>query len=210
MKRIIYTLLLVLGVLSGEARTPIRQWFAVMPDSVMPLLTKNNRLDFIDFIDCQMEAVVTNRLDGKSRMDTLTDDYLSMRYTSSCDVEMKLLPVNDSTEVLCVVTTMKAMICDSRIEFYDTSWNPLSAETLFAEPVLDDFRSDEASDSAEMAWKKVDAFFKTYKLSPEAPVLTCRLSALDYLGREDREVIVPYVKSDSIVFSWENARFVAR
>lgn len=210
MNRIVYSLLLVMGALSCQARTPIRQIFAAMPDSVMPLLTKNNRLDFIDFLDCKMDAVVTNRLDGKSRMDMLTDDYLSMRYTSSCDVEMKLLPVNDSTEVLCMVTTLKAGVCDSRVDFYDVSWNPLPVEPIFMQPKLDDFRTEEVSDSAYMAWKKMDVYFKTYRLSPEASTLTCRLSTLDYLSKEDKELVLPYVKSDSIVFLWESGAFTAQ
>ena len=88
-KRFIYTFLLLLAViLHAEARTPMRQWLVAMPDSVMPLLTKNNRMDFIDFYDAQMAAVVTNRMDGSSRMNRLTDDYVQIRYTGSTDVEM--------------------------------------------------------------------------------------------------------------------------
>lgn len=209
-KRIVYSLLLLLSVLNSEARTPIRQWFTAMPDSVMPLLTKNNRLDFLDFLDCKMEAVVTNRLDGKSRMDRLTDNYLYIRYTSSCDVAMKLLPVNDSTDILCMVTTVKAMVSDSRVNFYDTSWQPIPLEFLLKEPILDDFRTAEISDSANVVWKKIDIFFKTYNLSPEKPTLTCQLSALDYLNKEDREAVAPFIKRDSIVFFWENGAFTTR
>ena len=203
MKRIVYLLVcLVMGAAAGVARNPIRQWFAVMPDSVMPLLTKNNRLDFIDFLDCNMEAVVTNRMDGKSRMEVLTEDYLLVRYTPSCDVAMKLLAVDDTTDVLCMVTTVKAAVSDSRVAFFDGAWRPLETEDFFKEPQLDDFRSVERSDSADAAWKKMDTYFKTYSLSPDEPVLTCRLTTMDYLGREDRKVVEPYLKSDSIVYRW--------
>ena len=62
MKRTVYTLSLLLMVfLQASARTPMRQWLVAMPDAVMTLLTKNNRLDSIDFYDAKMEAVVTNR-----------------------------------------------------------------------------------------------------------------------------------------------------
>ena len=95
MKRIVYILLLFcIYTTSLTARTPIRQWFTDMPDSIMPLLTKNNRLDFIDFIDSHMDAIVTNRLDGKSRMTQLTEDYLHIEYTQSSSVTMKLLPTS--------------------------------------------------------------------------------------------------------------------
>ena len=94
MRRILYTLfLLFVMLLQVGARTPMRQWLMSMPDSVMPLLTKNDRLDFIDFYDARMAAVVTNRMDGKSRMDILTDDFVRINYTQASDVEMKLLPI---------------------------------------------------------------------------------------------------------------------
>lgn len=203
MKRIAYLLIfLVMDTAVVEARNPIRQWFAAMPDSVMPLLTKNNRLDFIDFLDCGMEAVVTNRMDGKSRMEVLSDDYLLVNYTPSCDVAMKLLAVDDTTDVLCMVTTMKAAVSDSRVAFFDEAWRPLEVEAFFKEPQLGDFRSVERSDSADAAWKSLDVYLKTYTLSPGKPVLTCRLTTMDYLGREDREAVMPYLKSDSIVYRW--------
>lgn len=210
MKRIVYLLLsLVLMAETAVARTPIRQWFVAMPDSVMPLLTKNNRLDFVDFLDCGMEAVVTNRMDGKSQLMTLTEDYLLMSYTGASDVEMKLLPVNDTTDVLCMVTTMRTTVRDSRIEFFDEAWRVLNVEDVFEAPRLESFRTSERSDSADVVWKKMDAYFKTYALSPDEDVLTCRLTTLDYLNREDRAMVKPYLKDEQVAYRWRNGRFTS-
>ena len=44
----------------------MRDVFAAMPDSVLGIMTKNNRLDCIDFIENDMEAKVRNRFDGFS------------------------------------------------------------------------------------------------------------------------------------------------
>ena len=209
MKRILYVvLLLVLTAEVAVSRTTMRQWFAAMPDSVMPLLTKNSRLDFVDFLDCGMEAVVTNRLDGKSQMKVLAEDYLSMSYTGVSDVEMKLLPVGDTADVLCMVTTMKTAVRDSRVEFFDKAWRPLDGKEFFTAPRLDDFRTAERNDSADVVWKKIDVFFKTFALSPDEAVLTCRLTALDYLNREDRKAVMPYVKAEAIEYRWVDGRFV--
>lgn len=209
MRRILYALLLLVSMAEVTvARTSMRQWFAAMPDSVMPLLTKNNRLDFVDFLDCGMEAIVTNRLDGKSQMKSLTEDYLFISYTGVSDVEMKLLPVSDTVDVLCMVTTMKTAVRDSRVEFFDKAWCPLETKEFFGAPQLDDFRTAERSDSADMAWKKMDVYFKVYALSPDEAVLTCRLTTLDYLNREDRKAVTPYLKAGSLVFRWVDGRFV--
>lgn len=209
MKRILYLLCaFVLVADVAMARTPIRQWFVAMPDSVMPLLTKNNRLDFVDFLDCGMEAVVTNRLDGKSRMRTLAEDYLLVNYTGASDVEMKLFPVSDTADVLCMVTTVKTAVCDSRVAFFDEAWRPLDVKGFFDAPRLEAFRTTERGDSADAAWVKMDIYLKRYILSPDEAVLTCRLTALDYLNREDRRVVAPYLKREEIVYRWVDGRFV--
>ena len=208
MRRILYTLLLlVITSICAEARTPIRNWLVSMPDSVMPLLTKNNRLDFIDFYDAKMEAVVTNRLEGKSHMDMLTDDFVHFGYTKSSEVTMKLLPVNDSTDILCMVTTARAAVGDSRIAFFDDQWHPLDAVSYIHEPHIEDFRSTLQSDSAQWAWSKMDIFFRTYQLSAESTELKCVLTATEYLSKEDREEVVPYVRQEPLIYRWINNAF---
>jgi hypothetical protein len=190
-----------------QAHTPIRQWFTEMPDSILPLLTKNNRLDFIDFADSHMEGTIDNRLDGKSRIKTLNDDYLYINYTPSCDVEMKLLPINDSTDVLCMVTTMKGGVKDSRITFFDKEWQPYAKDILLKEPDLQDFRTTETSDSAEIAWKKMDILFRTYTLSPDTTLLVCKLSTIDYLNKKDRNAVTPYLRAEAIEYIWKDGRY---
>ena len=191
-----------------SARTPMRQWLVSMPDSVMPLLTKNSRLDFIDFYDAKMEAVVTNRMDGSSRMNTLTDDFVQIRYTTSTDVAMKLLPVNDSTDVLCMVTTVRAAVDDSRIAFFDAEWKPIDVAQYFVEPRIEDFRSTQQSDSVARAWSKLDVFFRTYRLCAESTELQCVLTAMDYLSKEDREEVAPYVRKEPLTYRWTDGKYL--
>lgn len=190
----------------SAARRPIKEWLVSMPDSVLPLLTKNNRLDFIDFWDCGMDAVVTNRLEGKSRLDTLTDSFLSLGYTASTDVMMRLLPIGDTLQVLCMVTTVKSAVEDSRVAFYNEKWYPLSAWEFITEPDIDDFRGELEGDSAVMSWQKMDVLFKTYHLVPDALTLICRLN-IGYLSKDDWEALQPYIKSREIYYHWANGMF---
>ena len=209
MRRILYTLfLLFVMLLQVGARTPMRQWLMSMPDSVMPLLTKNDRLDFIDFYDARMAAVVTNRMDGKSRMDILTDDFVRINYTQASDVEMKLLPVNDSTDVLCMVTTVKAGVSDSRIAFFDAQWQPLSVASYLTEPSEKDFRSSLQNDSVEWAWCKINILFRTYALCAERAELLSVFTATDYLSEEERVEVAPYVRKEPLLYRWINGKFV--
>ena len=74
----------------------MRTLLVAMPDSILPLLTKNNRMDCVDFVDSKMKAEVKNRLGEVSELKVLTKDYLLLQMTSQSTVEMKLLSVNDS------------------------------------------------------------------------------------------------------------------
>ena len=75
------------GIVSAQS---MRTLFVEMPDSIMPLLTKNNREDCVDFIDAGMQARVTNRLDSKSELLKFTPDYLLLKTSSSGSMQMKM------------------------------------------------------------------------------------------------------------------------
>ena len=118
---LLFSILLSLSVNAQD----INSVFISMPDSLSPLLTKVNRQDFADFLSSGMKAVVKNRFEGKSEMLKLTDTYLKLKATSSSSEEMKLLPLNDSVNVVCVVKTYAGPAEDSSVSFYSTDWKEL-------------------------------------------------------------------------------------
>lgn len=120
-----------------NAQTRIRDVYAEAPDSIFPLLTKNNRLDQIDFRENNMQAVVKNKFDDRCELLVLNGDYLKLQLSKNCVVEMRLL--SDST--FCMVETFSAPAPDSRIRFFDTSWNELSQ--IIDRPAVEDFLSED-------------------------------------------------------------------
>lgn len=50
-----------------EAQVKMRDVIKQMPDTLVPYLKQNARLDFIDFMDSDMKAEVNNDLGGKSQ-----------------------------------------------------------------------------------------------------------------------------------------------
>lgn len=138
MKKFLFLLLLsVVCCQLSVAQTRIRDIYAATPDSIFPLLTKNNRLDQIDFRENNMKAEVKNKFDDHSELLVLNDKYLKLQLSKRCIVEMRLL--TDST--FCMVQTYSAPAPDSRIRLFDTNWNelPITVET----PSVDDFLSED-------------------------------------------------------------------
>ena len=118
--RFILLFSMLLGLSANAQTQDINSVFISMPDSLSPILTKVNRQDFADFLSSGMKAVVKNKFDGTSEMLKLTDDYLKLNTTSASSEEMKLLPLNDSVNVLCVVKTYSGPAEDSKVTFYST------------------------------------------------------------------------------------------
>ena len=107
---------------SVSAQLRMRDVFALLPDSVLPLMTKNNRLDCIDFIENDMEARVKNLFDDKVVLDSLTDDFLSLSTSEGSYVEMKLF-AEGADSFICVNRTYLGQAADSEVKIYDLSWN---------------------------------------------------------------------------------------
>jgi hypothetical protein len=109
-----------------------------MPDSIMPLLTENNMLDMIDFMDSNMTAEVTNVLQGKSRMLILSEQFAKIALTQSSEVELRLLdtqePVDSISQIICLVKTYGTDVKESRVAFYSAKWRQLNTADYLVMP----------------------------------------------------------------------------
>ena len=100
--------------------------FRSMPDTLVPYLSENNRLDLIDFKNANMKAEVRNGQEGRSELLTLTDRYLDIALNAAHRMELRLLdvtePVDSSRYILCVVDTYGEEIKESTVRFFSLSW----------------------------------------------------------------------------------------
>lgn len=110
--------------------------FKAMPDSLMPYLSANSRLDMVDFMEAGMRAEVTNLLEGDSEMTMLTDDSLSIRLSGSLSVDMQLTavtePVDSNMYVVRMVRTytINGHQTESIVDIYSTVWRRISSERI--------------------------------------------------------------------------------
>ena len=105
----------------------IRDAFREMPDSLMPYLSKNNRLDFIDFLDSGMKAEVKNQLGGTSEMLSIADDSLTIQMNPSLRVHLLAM---DSVVVMVETFLVDSIYGESRVHYYSASWKPIEKPTL--------------------------------------------------------------------------------
>ena len=205
-------LLIVVSVLCGISASAqdMKSVFIAMPDSITPLLTKVNKEDFVDFLDSNMKAEVKNRFDGTAEMKVLTEDYTLVQTSEIGTLEMKLLPVNDSTKVICMVKTVCASACDSDVRFYTSDWSKeLDAASLLQRPSADVFflPNDTLSEEGVLIRKKADMHLMKVLLSKDAPTLTFIYTTPDYLNQEDKEKLLPHLRKEPVVLEWKDGKF---
>ncbi len=184
--------------------------FVNMPDSLSPLLTKVNREDCIDFLESKMKAQVENRFGKKSEMTDLGKDYIRMQMSAQSTWQMKVLALNDSTNVICTVSTACAPACDSSIHFYTDDWKPLPESRFITLLVMADFLNapdstgiydfDEACRSADILLMKAD-------FNRENTELTVTLATPEYMSKETAEKLKQFLRRP-IVYQWKNGVFI--
>ena len=134
MKKVLLVLLTLCFSMGSRAQEKtMAELFKVMPDSLLPYLTTNNRLDMIDFMEANMKAEVTNLLDGKSEMTALAPDSLSIRMNSVLRIDMKVArvaePVDSNTQIIRVIRTytLNENQTERIVDVYSSVWRKLSS-----------------------------------------------------------------------------------
>lgn len=116
----------------------IAELFKEMPDSIMPYLTENNRLDMLDFMSANMKAEVTNLLDCKTEMTKLTADSISIKMSESMIVDILLIPIEEEYDschqVICLLKTyiINERPAERVASFYSLAWRPLNLDHQFS------------------------------------------------------------------------------
>lgn len=223
MKRLLLTVCYISFVLGCTAQPLMRDVFAAMPDTVLPLVTKNNRLDCIDYIENKMEARVRNKVNEYVTLEALTSDYARFRTSTAAVMELKLLPTSDSTTVLCMVTTAEAgeketarYVEDSNIRLLNADWSSLPADSPVSVASVkqaresDGFYATEVADSIHFAVERAQASLKSFRpvrlqLSPQDATLTLSLQT-GYLDIREKRALKDVLHP--ITMRWNGQMFV--
>lgn len=205
-KRVLAVLAVGIMTAGSMSAEDLRTLFVNMPDSILPTLTKSERMDFLDYMDSGMKARVRNKLGGESEMTALSDRSLTVRTSRSGRMEIAVFPFRNGKNLICIIKTVTARYDDSRITFYNEDWTPVDSKNLIELPRLDDYLTKNAlkRDSLDILRK-----LSLLRLQSSTAVdggLEFRYTSLDYIG-EDADRFRSWFKSDPIVYVWNGKRF---
>ena len=189
MKRTIIVCLCLSALFTASTKDMRELWLS-MPDSLIGYMDKSKRLALLDHVDMNTTAELTNKLEGKTSLDTLTSNFMQVTLNNVVDLRMTLLPSTGegaTDSILCVVRTYRNAEPESIVELYDQSWKRLRKIDFDAEMFFN--RPDTISQERyEQIRSLVSVLFVKAELREGSDVLVLTPS-LPFNTREEKEKI---------------------
>lgn len=205
MKQLILIVGLLCAVLPAGGRT-LKDLFKEMPDSLLPVLTRENRLDCVDFIESGMKANVKNRFGELSSLQTLTATYAKLSLSPSSQVEMAMLEKGSDT-LVCMVRTWLLPLQQSEVSFYTADWRPLEASKYITLPKAGDFvHTETGRETTDDVLRRADVPLISAVLDAATHDLVFSIR-LDGDNPELKRELAPYVR-EKLTYHWRDGRFV--
>ena len=198
-------MILALAVMTVRAED-LRTLFIGMPDSIMPALTRSDRMDFMDYMDSGMKAKVRNKLGGESVMTRFEDNMLTVVTSGAGRMDMVLFRMKSGSNLICIISTVTAKYDDSRLAFYTENWEPVATSGLIELPVFDDYLTKEALKSDSVVDFKKKSMLRLQAVTPLDGALEFRYTSLDDLGL-DADRYRSWIKQAPLRYEWNGKRF---
>lgn len=205
MKRTVTVIIMALMLVAARA-ADLRTLFVGMPDSIMPTMTKSERMDFLDYMDSGMRARVRNKLGGESVMTAFSDRSLTVMTSQSGRVEMVLFPLKNGENLICIIKTVTARYEDSRIQFYSEDWKSVPVEELIELPGFNDYLTKKALSSDSLDVFKKMSMLRLQSVAAVDGGLEFRYSSLEDLG-EEAERYKSWFKPEPLRYIWNGKKF---
>ena len=182
----------------------IEKWFVNMPDILNPTLSKQNRMELLEYHKAGQGDSIANVFKHQAyllNLDTLKQ-LIAVKNTGSSIFEMKIIHLEDSTSIVGIIRTVCAPVCMSTVEFYDTAWNliPVSFTRPAAIEWLD--VKNIPAEKIDLQWAKnlMGISFISLSFSVKDQTIIAKNNTLDFISADDRKVIAPYVSDKTISF----------
>ncbi len=202
MKAILLLLLCFTTLANGQT---VGDLFKAMPSELLPGLSDGNKTMLL--VDTGQTSVPYALGEVKKRVHN--DDHLLIQTSNVGTIELKLLPVAQDSIIICVIRTVCAQACDSRIDFYTTGWEKIDDSTLLP-PINREIFFDSSQKEREN-YKYAVSLPGIYpvlaKFSDNGTDLLLAFDFKEHLDEQQIAEVLPFLKSDTIVLKWDRVSF---
>jgi len=196
-------------VLGGHeiAAQNIGNYYVNMPDRLNPTLSKQNRLELLEYYKAGQTDSITNRYGNHVRLlsvDTL-NQMLVVKNTPISTFEMKVFKLNNESLAIGIIRTACGTICQSSIEFYDTAWNQVPLK--FTMPKAIDWVNKDslAAKNVDRQWVEnvLENSFISLSFVADAKQIKVKNNSQEFMSAADRKIISPILKEKTLFYELE-------
>lgn len=179
--------------------------FKSMPPELLPGVSEGNKTMLL--VDSG-ETTIPYAL-GEIKKLGQSSDYLKIKTSGAGTTQLRLLPVEKDSSIVCIIKTVCAEACDSHISFYTTKWEKIENNAFLPEISKEIFFD---SSKKEMEnYKYAVSLHHIYPISADfsesGSDLTLTFNYKPLLTNDQIAEIKPFLKSDAIVLKWKNGSF---
>lgn len=181
------------------------QAFVSAPESVLPLLNRNTRLDMVDYYNSGSETASKNKLSGNSRVTSIKINDLRFEKSIASSCQIVILNMNNGMEIIALIETVKTPVADSQITFYTTDWKKIDSK-YFSEPELEDWLTSEGKKNIKEIESTISFMLVEYEYDTVKNELILRNNISQMLSEE----IFKSIKSSFLAqlrYRWTGKQF---
>lgn len=209
MKKILFVIVSLSITISISAQD-FKSIILSMPESIVYGLEASERNLLAAGLEDTTQLTVDRGRLGKITRLAVSLDFVSFKTSDAGTVDIKLLPLINDSQIICVIRTVCAGTCDSQLQFYTTKWIPINQGTLFPKKDKDWFiRSDVDKNSQEFmnAYAALDMSPIRLELSPTDTSLRVYYDIKKYLNEEDYKKTEPFLLENPKIFYWDKSSY---
>jgi len=209
MKNIICLMIFFLAMTNLQAQR-IEHFFVQMPDVLNPILSRNQRMELLEFYKAEMSDSITNRFGTQSRLLFLDaeNNHLLIQNTEISTIELKLIPHRNDT-IITIIRTVCSAICQSSIDFFNMQWQPRT-DVFFDFPVATDWIIKEQVEASSFDMQILKNSLKTSFISLSFMQGTNNIIATNhsllFLDYSAQQQVSPLLCNEDLIFQLANNR----
>ncbi|HLP06244.1 MAG TPA: DUF3256 family protein [Paludibacter sp.] len=205
-KNNLYLVLLLLLALTAQvfAVRNIEYYYVGMPDRLNPTLTRQNRLELIEYAKASQGDTVANRFGKQARLlyvDTV-QQCIQVQNTPVSVFEMKLFATSAHDTIIGVIHTVCTPVCSSDIQFYSVAWTslPIRFPMPRATQWLDRKKLPESGIDPAWVENVLSTGFVSLTFNRNGDTIFAKNNTLDFLSDTDRKDVEPFLLNNPVAF----------
>lgn len=127
MKLLAFIIFVFCGSVSATAQQTIKEIIGNMPESIIPYINDDQRAELQKFTGEKDTVKIKNVFNGTTSIDTISSNFAKISMSKVADMQLRLLPTSDSTQIICTIKTVNSPLKESSIRFYSTDWQPINS-----------------------------------------------------------------------------------